>query len=341
MATQPDFYGKRFDGRDETILDPEMPIVDAHVHLVHRPDLNYMLDDLIADLSAGHRIAATVYIENGSMYRTTGPELLRSLGEIEYANGLGAMGASGVFGPTRFCAAIVGYAPVDKGDSVAELLDRALAVAPDRLRAVRQMAFFHPSEIFQSLPLGFPEGILSSASFLEGYRHVGSRGLSYEACVFHNQLGEVRDLADAFPETQLVVGHMGMAFGLGLDRNQRHEVFLDWRKSMQQIAERPNTLCKIGGLGLLFWGFGFEGHAGSVSSGQLAEVWQPYVEAVIEAFGPERCMMESNFPEDGPSCGYVPSWNALKLCTRGYSAEERAAMFHNNAARFYRIDLPE
>ena len=70
---------------------------------------------------------------------------------------------------------------------------------------------------------------------------------------------------------------------------------------------------------------------------ELAEAWRPYVEAAIEAFGPERCMMESNYPPDGRAAGFVPLWNALKHIVRGASSEEKAALFHRTATRVYRL----
>src|ERR1700754_3515573 len=94
-------------GRDEPILDPDIPIIDSHHHLFDRPALRYMLDDYLADVRAGHRIGASVYLETQAFARPDGPEVLRPLGEIEFANGVGAMCASGAYGDCRVAAAIV------------------------------------------------------------------------------------------------------------------------------------------------------------------------------------------------------------------------------------------
>jgi len=75
------------------------------------------------------------------------------------------------------------------------------------------------------------------------------------------------------------------------------------------------------------------------SSEELAAAWRPYVEACIEAFGPNRCMMESNFPVDKQSCGYGVLWNALKRITQGCSAAEKAALYCGTAARVYRMTV--
>jgi L-fuconolactonase len=83
-------------GRDEPILEPDLPIIDAHHHLFDRPGLRYMIDDYLTDTRAGHRIVASVYVETLAFARTDGPSVLRPLGEIEFANGIGATAAGPV-----------------------------------------------------------------------------------------------------------------------------------------------------------------------------------------------------------------------------------------------------
>ena len=203
------------------------------------------------------------------------------------------------------------------------------------------MTFMHPSDALKPyMKYSFPPGILESPGFRAGFRHLASRGLSFDATVFHTQLCEVSDLARAHPDTMIVLDHLGLAMGVGLNEEQRHDVFRIWRDEMRKLAQSPNVVCKIGGLGMPFWGFGFEARKDPVGFLELAEAWRPYVETGIELFGADRCMMESNFPPDGISCGYVPLWNALKHITRGCGADERASLFHKTAARVYRMDLP-
>ena len=109
--------------RQEEILDPGLPIVDAHHHLWDRPDARYLLEDMLRDAGSGHDIRATVYVQARSMYRADGPEELRSLGETEFANGVAARSASGLYGPVRACAGIVGMVDLMLGDAVAPLLE--------------------------------------------------------------------------------------------------------------------------------------------------------------------------------------------------------------------------
>ena len=348
LPTATHVYGRQLlVGRDEPIIDPDMPIIDAHHHLFDRPPLGdrppmrYLLDDYLADARAGHRIVATVYVEILAFARPDGPEVLRGLGEIEFANGVGAMAASGIYGDCRVCAGIVGYADMRLGDQVAQLLDRAMEIAPERFRGIRQVTSEHPTEApYRFITNRPPSGVMKSPGFRPAFQHLVKRGLTFDAAVFHHQLQDVVDLADAFPDATIVLNHCGHAIAMEEDEQGRAEVFSHWRELMFKVASRPNVYCKIGGLGLPMWGFRFEERQDPIGYLELATTWRPWVETSIEAFGANRCMMESNYPPDGRSAGFVPLWNALKHIVRAASPEDKAAMFHGTAAKVYRIRLP-
>ena len=332
-------HSKRLDGRDEPILDPDIAIVDAHHHLFDKPQQRYMLDEYLEDVRTGHRIVASIYVEAKSFYRADGPELLRPLGEIEFANGVGAMCASGHFGDIRLCAGIVGFADLRNGEQVGELLDRAMACAPERFRGIRQSTMEDSRDApfrwnFTGRP---PGGISRHPRFREGLRQVALRGLTFDATGFHHQLPELSAFADAFDGMKVILNHMTVAAGVELNPDEQAALFTEWRRNLFETARRPNVFCKIGGLGMPMWGFGFQDRQEAVGYRELAEVWRPFVETAIEAFGPERCMMESNFPPDGLSCGFVPCWNALKHIASGYSSDEKAALFNRTASQVYRI----
>jgi predicted TIM-barrel fold metal-dependent hydrolase len=333
---------KRLEGRDEPILDPEIPIVDSHHHLFDRPELRYLLDEYLADAKAGHRIVASVYLETVAFARQDGPEVMRPLGEVEFANGVAAMSASGRYGDIRVCAGIVGYADLRHGDAVGDLLDAAIERAPERFRGVRQVTIEYAGEAPFRLMMNPPKpGILRSSGFPAGLRQLSKRGLSFDACVFHPQLPEIAALADAFPDLTFVLNHLGFPVAMDLDEQGRAAVFREWGASMRDLARRPNVVCKVGGLGMPWCGFRFEQRPDPVGYLELADAWGPCVETAIEAFGADRCMMESNLPPDGRSCGFVPLWNAMKHIVRGYTADEKAALFHRTAIRVYRLQLPE
>jgi len=328
------------EGREEPIIDPDMPIIDAHHHLRIRPTQRYMFENYLADIQTGHKIVASVYVESLAFAKPDGSEALRPIGEIEFANGVGALGASGFFGPERICAAIVGYADFRLGDAVAQLFDRALQIAPDRFRGLRQVMIEHHSEaLYRFMPHPPPRGLMKSPGFDAAFRHLAPRNLTFDAAVLHHQLPEVAALADKFPNTTIVLGHIGIPLGIDMDARGRADVFREWDPALRDLARRENVYCKIGGLGMPMWGLGFDLRAEPTGYLELASAWKPYIDTAIEAFGPRRCMLESNFPPDGASCGYVPLWNAFKHVVRDFSDEEKAALFHGTAARIYQIEL--
>jgi predicted TIM-barrel fold metal-dependent hydrolase len=330
---------KRLDGRSETILEPELPIIDAHHHLFDKPGLRYMVEEYLEDAQAGHRIVATVYVEGGTCFRQSGPEVLRPLGEVEFANGVGAIAESGKFGGLRLCAAIVGYADLRQGDSVGWLLDRAMAAAPDRFRGIRQITMDYPSDapfrfFFSGRP---PSGVLEHPKFRAGLAQLAQRGLVFDAAGFHIQLPELSRLADDFPHTDFVLNNLGIAMALDMNPSERSAVFKEWKANLAAAAQRANIYCKVSGLGMPFWGFDLHDRDDVIGSDRLAVLWRPYVETALELFGADRCLAGSNYPPDSRSCGFVPAWNALKAIAADCSVGEKTALFSGTAARVYRI----
>jgi predicted TIM-barrel fold metal-dependent hydrolase len=311
--------------------------VDAHHHLWDRPGARYLLEELLQDIGSGHDIRATVYVQARSMYRAEGPEELRSLGETEFANGVAARGASGLYGPVRPCAAIVGMVDLMQGDGVAQLLERHIRAGGDRFRGVRNQTAWHASPEINSNPVPPRPGLLSEPAFRRGAARLVERGLSLDVWAYHTQLDEVLSLARALPELTLVLDHCGGPLGAGPYQGQRAEVFAEWSGRMHLLAGCPNVVVKLGGLGMAVNGFGFEQQELPPSSEQLAAAWHPYLETCVEAFGPDRCMFESNFPVDKGSYGYAELWNAFKRFAAAASAEERAALFSGTAIRTYRL----
>ncbi|MGE4337295.1 MAG: amidohydrolase [Pigmentiphaga sp.] len=333
-------FKKIREGRDEEILDPEIEILDAQHHLFDRPHLRYMLEDYLDDANAGHKIVGSVYVETQSMVRPDGPEELRPLGEVEFANGLAAVMHSGVYGPCRVAAAIVGFADMTTGDRVVATLDASMGAAPQRFRGVRHIAISHPNEaVLRFLTHRPPPDLLNSPGFHSAFRHLKERGLSFDATVLHDQLPDLAKLAAAFPETAIVLDHAGLATTVPEEPASRSEVFAVWRKNLKELARHENVSCKIGGLGTSYWGFGFTEREEPIGYRELAEAWKPYVETAIEIFGADRSMLESNYPNDGRACGFVPLWNAMKYILKDYTVAEKTALFRGTAEKVYRVDL--
>jgi L-fuconolactonase len=271
------------------------------------------------------------------MYRQDGPVELRPAGEVEFANGIAAMSASGIYGSPRVCAAIVGHADMMLGARVEAVLAKLEAAAPDRFRGIRHITAWHPSPEIKAAIYGTPPQQMLDGRFREGLRCVQKLGLSFDAFVYHTQIAEVAALADAFPDAAIVLNHIGGVVGIGPFAGTRPEVILQWRKDIVDLGRRLNVTMKIGGLTMRLPGFGFHERPSPPSSIELAETWRPYFDACIEAFGPERCMFESNFPVDKIGTSYVVLWNAFKRLASRLSSTEKAALFNGTAARVYRI----
>lgn len=325
----------------ETALEPDLPICDPHHHLWDfRPggvQKRYFLDEMLEDLAGGHNVVSTVFIECGTMLRADGPRPLRFVGETEFANGQAAMSASGQYGPARIAAGIVATAELAQGDAVAEVLDAQLAAGNGRVKGIREGAFWHPSPEVRNHRTNPPEALFLRDDFRAGFRQLAARGLSFDMLCFHTQIPEAIDLARAFPDTTMILNHLGGPIGVGPYAGKADEVFADWRGKIDAIAALPNVVVKLGGVNMDFNGYGWEDRPAAPSSQELATATRRWYEHAIQAFGPERCMFESNFPVDKASCSYTVVWNSFKILSKGYSASERAAMFHDTAARVYRL----
>jgi predicted TIM-barrel fold metal-dependent hydrolase len=324
----------------EEILEPDLPIVDPHHHLWDRPGWRYLLDELLADVNSGHRIVATVFLQCRSMHRADGPEELRPVGETEFVNGVAAMSASGIYGPARLCAGIVSYADLRLGARVQEVLEAHIRAGGGRFRGIRHIAAWDADPTVLNPGNPAPRELLADASFREGFARLAPLDLSFDAWLYHPQLDELTALARAFPGTTIVLNHVGGPLAIGAYQDRRDDVFAAWSAAIRRLAECPNVVVKLGGMGMRINGFGFEAQAAPPSSEALAEAWRPYVETCLEAFGAARGMFESNFPVDKGSYTYAAYWNACKRLARGASATDKRELFSGTAARVYRLDLP-
>jgi len=319
----------------EAALEPDLPIIDAHHHLWGAPHDPYLLDDFLADVSGGHAVKASVFIECGTHYRIKGDPLFRPLGETEFA--ATAMRRAETLGGTRVAAAIVGFADLTAGAAVRPVLEAQIAAGAGRFRGVRFISAWHPDPAARGSLATPPPMVLLDPTFRAGFAQLGPLGLSFDAWMYHTQLAELRDLADAFPDTPIVLNHAGGAIGIGPYAARGRHVRAAWSAALRELAHCPNLYLKIGGLGMRLFGFGAHERARPPSSEELAEMWRPIVETCVKAFGAGRCMFESNFPVDKAGVGYTTLWNAFKRITASWSEGERRALFHDTAARFYRI----
>jgi len=323
----------------EEILDPGQTIVDAHHHLFDRPGSRYLLDDFVQDLHSGHNVVATVLVQARAAYRTSGPEELRPLGETEFACRIADEAATRI-GP-NVCAGIVGFANLMRGDAVRPVLESHLTAGQGRFRGIRHILAWDADARLLNPVYPTTEDMTANPDFRSGFAQLATLGLSFDAWLFFHQIPRLTALARAFPEVPIGLDHCGGILGIGAYQGARHAIFTAWRLALRDLAECPNVMCKIGGLGMALSGFGFENAARASSSPQLANAWRPYVESCIELFGTTRCMFESNFPVDQVSYSYPTGWNAMKHIVAGASAEEKDNLFRRSAANFYRLALTE
>ena len=326
----------------EDIIDPAMPIIDPHHHLWVRPGNRYLIDDFMVDAKAGHNIRASVYVDCGSFYRKSGPVEMQCVGEVEFANGMAAMAASGYFGNTLMCAGIVGTADISVGPECGAVLD-ALMAASTRFRGVRVTTKWDPDEELNTGRYIVPRHLMADSQFRSGFAELGKRKLTFDAMVYHPQLPELADLARAFPDVTIIVNHIG---GLVAHTrtyvtpvSKRDDAIADWKKGITELAKCPNVNVKLGGLGMPYLGMGFDRLPVPASSETLAAAWGPFYNYCIEQFGSNRCMFESNFPPDRDSVDYPVIWNCFKRIAANYSAGEKQELFFGTAERVYRLDV--
>ena len=325
----------------ETPLEPGLPICDPHHHLWDRQPgrvaPRYLLDEIVEDVGAGHNVVSTVFIECGAMFRRDGPEPLRPVGETEFVNGIAAMSASGLYGPTRVAAGIVGTADLRLGDAVAGVLDAQIAAGGGRFRGIRRAGAWDADPAVPPHRTQPGQGLFLRDDFRAGFKHLAPRRLTFEAWCYHRQIPDVTALARAFPDTTIILNHFGGPLGIGPYAGRAKDIYAEWKKSLAEVATCPNVVAKLGGINMEINGFGWHERSRPPGSQELCDATRHYYEFTLEKFGVDRCMFESNFPVDMASCSYTVLWNSFKRLTQGYSASDRAKLFHDTAARVYRL----
>src|SRR4030095_7717020 len=209
--------------------------------------------------------------------------------------------------------------------------------ASRRFRGIRHAAGWDASDQVRNSHTNPTKGLLLDSKFREGFAELGKRGLSFDAWLYHPQIPELTNLASAFPNTTIILDHFGGPLGIGPYEGRRAEIFESWKDAIAELAKRSNVVAKIGGLVMPINGFNFHKQPKPATSDQLLAATRDYYLHTIDAFGPARCMFESNFPVDKQSCSYRVLWNSFKKIANDFSATEKASLFHDTATRVYRI----
>ncbi len=330
----------------EDTLEPGIPICDPHHHFwVQRPEpvdyQRYLLADLAADINSGHHVRSTVFVEARSSYRTDGPEEMRSVGEVEFVQAIADAGATGQYGPGRPAHGIIGRADLKLGDAVRPVLEALQEASPNRFRGIRHSVGWDPSPELDNREV---EGCLLRDDYQAGARVLADMGHVLENSLYFPQLDDLASFANAVPEVTIVLNHLGgfcrMGPYAGRDPSPTSgdEVMAEWRRGIAAVAACPNIVMKLGGIGMPRIGFDWHERETPVGSEEVAGSIAPIMHYLIEQFSPARCMFESNFPVDKVSFSYHVLFNAFKRVSAGYSPSERADLFHDTAARVYRLD---
>lgn len=319
----------------EDVLEPDLPIIDPHHHLWDLRGRNgmgfrqevYLCEEISRDIAdSGHNIVQTVFAQCGAFYRADGSEEMRCVGETEFVHGIAAMSRSGVYGPTRLCTGIFSTADLRLGDRAAAVLE----------------AHLHASEYFRGVRSAFPSDL--NDEFLKGFALLEKYNLSYDNwSPDFTRLPRLADLADRFPGVTVIVNHLGGR----IDPEADEAELKTWKTAIDAVAACSNTVMKLGGAQMRVgdWEPPYHMHRAAApwSSDQFMEALLPRYQYALEAFGPERCMFESNFPVDKDCISYRTLWNLFKKMANelGLSESEKRAVFSGTAARAYRLNLPE
>ncbi len=325
------------DGPPEDILEPELEIVDAHHHLWPTGyRIPYDLDAMTRDLGRGHNITATVFVECMTSFRPDGDVALQPVGETEFV--VSSTPTVGI-GPsnTRVAAGIVGWANLMQPAEAARTLDGHIEAGQGRFRGVRfNVVWLDAHDTTAHAGRVTTPGMLLDSGYRAGLREVARRDLTYDVWLYHPQLLDLASTLDAVPELTFIVNHLGGPVPAEATPAGRAAILHEWQRDLREVAQRPNVVLKLGGVGMPIYGFGLDDDS-RPDSAKLADLWRSHIEVAIEAFGPERCMFESNFPVDKQGFSYDALWNAFKRITANHSAEERSMLFSGTADRVYRL----
>ncbi|MEM7426138.1 MAG: amidohydrolase family protein, partial [Pseudomonadota bacterium] len=300
----------------EAPIDPEREIVDPHHHLWDRNGVVYELDELWADTGCGHNVTQTVYIECHSAFRTDGPEHLRPVGETEYVAAMARTSAAASGRAT--IAGIVGHADL-RSPHLDEILDAHEAAGEGLFRGIRHALASARQPEVMAIPGRAPAGLGADEEFRRGVARLGERGLTYDTWHFHYQNPEFLELAKVVPGTTMVLDHFGTPVGVGPYAGKRDDVFAQWKDDVSAIAECPNVVAKLGGMAMPDNGYGWHERERPPTSDEFVDAQAPWYHHMIQCFGPDRCMFESNFPVDRISIGYGVLWNGLKKIAAGHN----------------------
>jgi predicted TIM-barrel fold metal-dependent hydrolase len=290
------------------VSDASFEFIDAHVHfydLAH-PTLSYS------------------WLEPDFVHPAIGNiDAIKTL-RFRFENFVAETRFAGVTGAVHVQAALDSVDPVDESVFVNEQLDGSIPVmlvgdarmqSPD-VEATLAGHAEHPN--FRGIR-DFAKGdYLVDPDFHRGYALLEKYDMSYDLDATWENLPKARDLALRFPATLLILGHAGFP------QERDAEYLGNWRAGLASLAEAPNAVCKISGLGMR-------------DQRWTVESLRPWVLGCIEAFGVDRCMFATNWPVDRLFSSYPDVVHAYRTIVADLTADEQRRLFVDNARRYYRF----
>ena len=318
----------------EDIVDPERPIIDPHHHLWHDRGSVYLVTELQADTGSGHNVTKTVFMECGWSYKQDGPKHLKVVGETE---AVVKQVKESEKTEGAVISGIVSRADLTLGEEVIEVLEAHQESSQGLFRGIRHAGARaeHPEAL--SIPGQAPEGLFEDPAFLTGMKVLGKNGFTYDAWHYHYQNKDFSAMVKKAPDTQIILDHFGTPLGVGPYADKKEEIFIQWKEDIKEISKSENVAIKIGGMAMPDNGFGWDTRVTPATSDEFVEAQRRYYLHAIDCFGPERCMMESNFPVDRRSLSYHVLYNGLKKMVSDFSDNETHQMFYGTAERIYNV----
>jgi predicted TIM-barrel fold metal-dependent hydrolase len=306
---------------------------DAHVHFwANNPHLPFTPADLVAE-TEGCQISSAIFVECSLVVPSGRDEATKLVEETRYAaEAAGALEARG-----GLAVAIVAATDLRLGSALDDVLNAHEEAGRGRFRGVRARIAHDPTDSFVgAAPAGQHLPPIDDEAFRSGVRALGRRHLTLDFWLFHPQLDDVRAVARACEETTIVIDHLGGPLLGGRWADHVDEVGTTWRAAMRGLAECPNVVVKLGGIGMHSFGREWVRTA-PPSPEEVAGSMADWLLFCIDTFGPSRCMFESNYPIDRPALPYATIWEAFALTAQGYTDEERQLLFRGTAERVYRL----
>ena len=301
------------------MISKDIPIVDTHHHLCDLEHNYYpwLMDEpmwrrVLGDYTALRRsylideYLADARPENvvKSVHLQMGWDFARPVEETRWLQG--------VADKHGFPQAIVGFARLEAPD-IDAVLDGHSQFA--NFRGIRQILNWDPDPVRTFVDR---DDYMTDPRWLDGFGKLARRRLSFDLQIYPSQMEAAAKLARRFSDTQIILDHIGMP----IDRDE--ESLAVWRKGMRLLAEAPNVTVKISALGVANPGWTIEGV-------------RPLVLHVVDCFGPDRCVVGSNYPVDRLTNTYAENFEAMRTILAPFAESEQRAILHDNALRVYRI----